>query len=171
MTTREKLTTVTRCCVFSSLILVLAGCGTYSVVVTAAEVQAALALVMPLKSNGIVIKSPKVQLGDPEGGIQVCSRWELAPSPLAGLLHLRGDVCGAGKLRWDRPSCQVKLDTPSLTKASLDSASQLPQRILEPLNSLLTQSLQGVNLYQANGIVCSLVKGIRTTATQIEILI
>lgn len=155
----------------ATLAVSLSGCGMSPVSVTATEVQTALERKMPLRRGGFVITAPKVYLGDPEGGVQVCARWELPPSALAGLLHLRGDVCGAGKLRWDRPSCQVKLDAPSLTKASLDNASQLPQRLIDPLNSLLTQGLQEVSVYKANSLTCALVKGIRTTAERIEVLI
>jgi hypothetical protein len=171
MNSRVKLSELARAGALATLAVALAGCGMSPAGVTAAEVQAALERKMPLKRNGFVITAPNVQLGEPEGGVHVCARWELPPSALAGLLQLRGEVCGAGKLRWDRPSCQVKLDAPSLTKASLDNASQLPQRILDPLNGLLTQGLQEVTVYKANGLACAFVKGIRTTAERIEVLI
>lgn len=151
--------------------IVLAGCGKLPVGVTAAEVQDALQRKMPLSKGGVVITAPKVQLGEPVGGLQVCARWELAPSALAGLLRLGGDVCGAGKLRWDQSTCEVKLDAPAITKASLDNASEIPRRVLDPLSTLVTQDLAGLTVYKANSATCFVVKGIRTTPEKIEVLL
>ena len=80
-----------------------------------------------------------------------------------------GDVCGAGKPVWDRETCEVRLQTPRLTKGTLSGGGQLPGPITDLLNLLLGTLIKDLTVYKANTLACSLVKEIRVTADRLEI--
>jgi len=109
------------------------------------------------------IDSPEGHLDAQQQTVEVCSKWQVWTPRGAG------DVCGSGKPVWDKATCEVRLQTPLLTKGTLSGGGQLQGLIADLLNLLLGTVIKDLTVYQANALGCSLVKEIRVTADRLEI--
>lgn len=127
------------------------------------ELQAIIGRKMPVTHKVGQIDSPEVSLDAQQQTVEVCSKWQVW-TPRGG-----GDVCGAGKPVWDRATCEVRLQTPRLTKGTLAGGGQLPGQITDLLNLLLGTAVKDLNVYKADALTCSLVKEIRVTSDRLEI--
>lgn len=86
------------------------------------ELQAIIGRKMPVTHKVGQIDSPEVRLDAQQQTVEVCSKWQIW-APRGG-----GDVCGAGKPVWDRETCEVRLQTPRLTKGTLSGGVSYPAR-------------------------------------------
>lgn len=127
------------------------------------ELQAIIGRKMPVTHKVGQIDSPEVRLDAQQQTVEVCSKWQVWTPRGAG------DVCGSGKPVWDKATCEVRLQTPRLTKGTLSGGGQLPGPIADLLNFLLGTVIKDLTVYKANALACSLVKEIRVTADRLEI--
>ena len=127
------------------------------------ELQAIIGRKMPITHKVGQIDSPEVNLDAQQQTVEVCSKWQVWTPRGAG------DVCGSGKPVWDKATCEVRLQTPRLTKGTLSGGGQLPGPIADVLNLLLGTVIKDLTVYKANALACSLVKEIRVTADRLEI--
>lgn len=113
--------------------------------------------------HGGQIHSPEVSLDAQQQAVVVCAKWQM------GYPRASGDVCAAGKPVWDRTTCEVRLQSPRLIKATLSGGGQLPSAIADFLNLLMGAVIKELPAYKANALACFLVKEIRVTPDRLEI--